>query len=147
MSPEDALKQFSSALGDAKSGAAKKFAKSPMVDQLRKANSETKKSYEGDGKGKFTTDYKVNAKSANALKMPDGSVMVSGLVTETMRMTPEKDGGKTKLAGFIREFVGKEETDKPVEARLTIPVVINIKDGKPAEVVGMSYVPVGVELK
>ena len=62
-------------------------------------------------------------------------------------MTPEKDGGKTKLAGFIREFVGKEETDKPVEARLTIPVVINIKDGKPAEVVGMSYVPVGVELK
>ncbi|PWI28152.1 hypothetical protein CAY35_03830 [Pseudoglutamicibacter cumminsii] len=81
------------------------------------------------------------------MKLPDGSVMVSGSITETMTMTPEEDGGKTTLAGFIREFIGEKETEKPIEARLTIPVVINIKNGKPAEIVGMSYVPVGAELK
>ncbi|MDK7082490.1 hypothetical protein QP411_00930 [Pseudoglutamicibacter cumminsii] len=147
MSPDETLKQFTDALADEKSDSAKKFAKSSMVDQLRKANADTKKSYEDDGKGKFTTSYKVDAKSANAVKLPDGSVMVSGSITETMTMTPEKDGGKTTLAGFIREFIGEKETEKPIEARLTIPVVINVKNGKPAEIVGMSYVPVGAELK
>lgn len=147
MSPDEALKQFAAALAKEKSDSAKKFAKSSMVDQLRKANADTKKSYEDDGKGKFTTSYKVDAKSANAVKLPDGSVMVSGSITETMTMTPEEDGGKTTLAGFIREFIGEKETEKPIEARLTIPVVINIKNGKPAEIVGMSYVPVGAELK
>lgn len=147
MSPDETLKQFADALAKEKSDSAKKFAKSSMVDQLRKANADTKKSYEDDGKGKFTTSYKVDAKSANAVKLPDGSVMVSGSITETMTMTPEEDGGKTTLAGFIREFIGEKETEKPIEARLTIPVVINIKNGKPAEIVGMSYVPVGAELK
>ena len=147
MSPDETLKQFTDALADEKSDSAKKFAKSSMVDQLRKANADTKKSYEDDGKGKFTTSYKVDAKSANAVKLPDGSVMVSGSITETMTMTPEKDGGKTTLAGFIREFIGEKETEKSIEARLTIPVVINVKNGKPAEIVGMSYVPVGAELK
>lgn len=147
MSPDETLKQFTDALADEKSDSAKKFAKSSMVDQLRKANADAKKSYEDDGKGKFTTSYKVDAKSANAVKLPDGSVMVSGSITETMTMTPEKDGGKTTLAGFIREFIGEKETEKPIEARLTIPVVIHVKNGKPAEIVGMSYVPVGAELK
>lgn len=147
MSPDETLKQFADALADEKSDSAKKFAKSSMVDQLRKANADTKKSYEDDGKGKFTTSYKVDSKSANAVKLPDGSVMVSGSIAETMTMTPEKDGGKTTLAGFIREFIREKETEKPIEARLTIPVVINVKNGKPAEIVGMSYVPVGAELK
>ena len=113
------------------------------MDAARKANESEKQRAENQ------VAVSVDPSATRVLSAPQGGSFVSGSVTVTNTISPEK-GGKVSLPAEAAALAGKKETDKIVVNTYRLPVFFYVPksgSGEKIRLIAESYVLSGVALK
>jgi len=148
--PQEVVDGFGTWVNDAKSDWNDKFESSDFVTALRGVLEASRKANESDKQqAKFRVSFHADASATHALAAPQGGSFVSGYVTATNTIAPQKDG-KIDLEGQVQKLTGKKDTDKDVVLTYRMPVFFYVpKEGAGSKIrlVGASFVLGGAALK
>lgn len=150
--PQEVLGGLGAWMSNPNDAWAQRFEKNFFVDQWRTANDANKKAVESE-KGKYQIAFSVDPASVRALSMPSKGALVTGFMTQTTTITPEKkddNSGEITLDSMGKSLTGKDKTDKTVVLTTDMPVAFYVPpagSGEKIRLVGNLFVPVSGQLK